>query len=85
MSTFRSNLKIDGQWFCAFFFEDGTKMKVPAENKPPLNLNQTVNTEKQQKVCVLLGSYYKYWPYKCFDPYFLDQPVRIFVNGGRVV
>ena len=57
------------------FFEDGTKMKVPAENKPPLNLNQTVNTEKQQNVCVLLGSYYKYWPYKCFDPYFLDQPV----------
>ena len=32
---------------------------------------------------VLLGSYYIYWSYKCFDPYFLDQPVRIFVNGGK--
>ena len=24
-----------------------------------------------------------YWSYKCFNPYFLDQPVRIFVNGGK--
>ena len=32
---------------------------------------------------LLLGSYYTYWSYKCFDPYFLDQPVRIFVNGGK--
>ena len=32
---------------------------------------------------LLLGSYYKYWSYKCFNPYFLDQPVRIFVNGGK--
>ena len=32
---------------------------------------------------VLLGSYYTYWSYKCFDPYLLDQPVRIFVNGGK--
>ena len=31
---------------------------------------------------LLLGSYYTYWSYKCFDPYFLDQPVRTFVNGG---
>ena len=32
---------------------------------------------------LLLGSYYTYWSYKCFDTYFLDQPVRIFVNGGN--
>jgi hypothetical protein len=32
---------------------------------------------------LLLGSYYKYWSYKCFNTYFLDQPVRIFVNGGK--
>ena len=32
---------------------------------------------------VLLGSYYRNWSYKYFDPYFLDQPVRIFVNGGK--
>ena len=31
-------------------------------------------------ICVLLGSYYKYWSYKCFNPYFLDQPV---VNGWK--
>ena len=36
-----------------------------------------------QQCSVLLGSYYKYWSYKCFNPYFLDQPVRIFVNGGN--
>ena len=24
-----------------------------------------------------LGSYYMYWSYKCFDPYFLDQPVVV--------
>ena len=30
-----------------------------------------------------LGSYYIYWSYKCFNPYFLDQPVLIFVNGGK--
>ena len=23
-----------------------------------------------------LGSNFIYWSYKCFDPYFLDQPVR---------
>ena len=32
---------------------------------------------------VLLGSYFTYWSYKCFNPYFLDQPVHIFVNGGK--
>ena len=31
------------------FFEDGTKMKVSAEMKPPLNLNQTVKTENNNK------------------------------------
>ena len=29
------------------------------------------------QIHLLLGSYYTYWSYKCFDPYFLDQPVRI--------
>ena len=32
---------------------------------------------------ILLGSYYMYWYHKCSDWYFLDQPVRIFVNGGK--
>ena len=39
---------------------------------------------KMQAIWLLLGSYYKYWSYKCFNPYFLDQPVRIFVNGGKI-
>ena len=34
-------------------------------------------------IWVLLGSYYKYWSYKCFNSYFLGQPVLIFVNGGK--
>ena len=38
--------------------------------------------EKDEKR-VLLGSYYKYWSYKCFIPYFLDQPVLISVKGGK--
>ena len=25
---------------------------------------------------ILLGSYYKYWSYKYFNPCFLDQPAR---------
>ena len=24
------------------------------------------------------------WSHKCFNPYFLDQPVRIFVNGLKI-
>ena len=31
---------------------------------------------------LLLGFYYMHWSYKGFDPYILDQPVRVpFVNG----
>ena len=35
------------------------------------------------RILLLLGSSDKYWSYKCFNPYFLDQPVRIFVNGWK--
>ena len=39
--------------------------------------------EKILTTYILLGSYYMYWSHKCSDWYFLDQPVRIFVNGGK--
>ena len=34
-------------------------------------------------IYILLGFYFTYWSYKFFDPYFLDQPVFLFVNGGK--
>jgi hypothetical protein len=74
-------------------------LKIPNKyyERPPLQLlqieswwkrrqyrnSQNITVKKINLIQILLGSYYKYWSYKCFDPYFLDQPVRIFVNGGK--
>ena len=49
---------------------------LPSSVATPLDPSEGV-------VPILLGSYYTYWSCKCFDPYFLDQPLRIFVNGGK--
>ena len=58
---------------CHFFYEMTYILQFRA------NVEKKENSEHFM-ILVLLGSYYKYWFYKCFNPYFKDQPVRIFVN-----
>ena len=38
---------------------------------------------RKEKLEIFLGSYFTNWSYKFFNPYFLGQPVRIFLNGGK--
>ena len=45
---------------------------------PSKKLMYSLTLKKVILSLILLGSYGMYWSYKCFDPYFLDQPVRIF-------
>ena len=63
---------------------------LPQQNYPCLIIAPIPFWEKAPSFSIglteknlLLGSYYKYWSYKCFDPYFLDQPECIFVNGVK--
>ena len=61
-----------------------SQLETIVENLKEKNgMDTSVPTKRLQLNEVLLGSYYTYWSYKCFNPYFLDQPVRIFVNGGK--
>jgi hypothetical protein len=70
-------------FFLLFFFSRWPTQKKLRFSKPPILKYFLRKFQGLVLGLVLLGSYYKYWSYKCFNPYFLDQPVRIFVNLGK--
>ena len=80
-TAFKDGFTVSRGGFMQYIWEFRVKTKYYLSHTPARCGKQSVKA--LQQVLTLLGSYYTYWSYKCFNPYFLHQPVLIIKTGGK--